>query len=155
MSFAPASPITGATVPGFTTPTYTVVSDQAMGFNGKQFAVTALGGTQVGVTANSVSSPFTLSFYRPVQLKVLPPANPITGIRKNVPMNSYKLITRKGVTPASNASEVTMRITTVIDVPAGADTFDPAEIKAALSLHAGALSNQSSGIADTVITGVL
>lgn len=155
MAFAPASPVTGATMTGFTSPTYTLVSDTAPSSNGKQYAISALGGTQVGATAHSVSSPFTCSFYRPAQLKVLPPANPVTGIRKNIPMNTYKCITRKGVLPSSTSSPIPARITSVIEIPAGADTYSEAEIKAMLSMHIGVLTAQSSGIAETVRTGVL
>ncbi len=96
MSFAPASPITGAVVTGLTSPTYTHVVDVAPSINGKQYAVTALGGTQTSVDVNSVSKPFTISFFRPNTLRVLPQANPVTGVIKNIPVNTYKLVTRKG-----------------------------------------------------------
>lgn len=155
MSFNPASPVTGASVPGFTAPTYTLTSDVAPNINGKQYAVSALGGTQTGVESNTVSKPFTLTFFRPAVLKALPSINPITGVVKNVPVNSYKIITRKGAVPAVNQQIQVARVTTTIDVPTGTDTFEPEEIKAMLSAHFGALWAQSSGIADTVITGVM
>lgn len=155
MSFTPSSPITGAAVAGLTSPTYTIVTDVAPSSNGKQFAITALGGTQTGVDTNTVSKPFTLSFFRPSSLRGLPAANPVTGIVKSVPSNVYKMITRKGVMPAAGQAALTARITTMIEVPAGSDTYEPEDIRAMLSLHAGALSSQASGIADTVITGVL
>ncbi len=155
MSFAPASPVTGATVPGFTSPTYTIVADVAPSINGKQYAVTALGGTQTGVDVNTVSKPFTTTFFRPASLKPLPQANPLTGVIKNIPVNTYKLITRKGALPASNQVPSIARITTMIEVPSGTDTYEPEELKAMLSLHGGVLSAQSSGIADTILTGVL
>lgn len=155
MAFNPVSPVAGGTVPGFTTPTYTLASDVAPDVNAKQYAVTALGGTQAGVTANTVSKPFTVTMFRPKVLRALPAANPVTGVVKAIPMNSYKVITRKGALPAANQMAQVARITTVIEIPGGADTFDAAEIKAMLSLHFGVLSAQSSGIADTVVTGVL
>lgn len=155
MPFAPSSPVTGAAVTGLTSPTYTLSLDVAPNINGKQYAISALGGTQTNVDVNSVSKPFTLTFFRPAVLKTLPAVNPVTGVIKNVPMNTYKLITRKGVQPAANQSLMTARITTVIEVPAGSDTYEPEEIRAMLSLHAGALSAQASGISETVLTGVL
>lgn len=155
MPFAPASPVTGSTVTGLTTPTYTLVSDIAPAINGKQYAVTALGGTQTGVDINTVSKPFTLSFFRPLQLRTLPQANPVTGVIKNVPMNTYKLITRKGASPAANQAPITARVTTVIEIPAGADTYEPEDIKAMLSLHFGAGAANADGIAQTVLTGVI
>lgn len=155
MSFAPSSPVTGATVSGLTSPTYTLVTDVAPSINGKQYAVSALGGTQTNVDINTVSKPFTISFFRPAQLKVLPQANPVTGIVKNVPLNTYKLITRKGVQPAANQSLMVARITTIIEIPAGSDTYEPEELRAMISAHFGLGSAQASGIADTVISGVI
>lgn len=155
MSFAPASPITGATVAGLTSPTYTIVTDVAPSINGKQYAVTALGGTQTGVDINTVSKPFSVSFFRPSTLKTLPQANPVTGVIKNVPMNTYKLITRKGASPAANQIPIVARVTTIIEVPAGTDTYEPEELRAMLSNHFGVGWAQASGIADTVITGVI
>lgn len=149
------STITGAAVTGFASPTYTVAVDTPPNINGKQYAVTALGGTQVGVDVNTVSKPFTLTFFRPAQLKTLPGINPVTGLVKNIPTNQYKLVTRKGAVPSVNQQNQVARITTTIEVPAGTDTYEPEEIKAMLSAHIGALNQQSSGFADTVLTGVL
>lgn len=155
MSFAPASPITGAVVTGLTTPTYTHVADVAPNINGKQYAVTALGGTQTGVDVNSVSKPFTISFFRPPVLRTLPQANPVTGIVKNVPVNTYKLITRKGASPALNQSIMVARITTTIECPAGTDTYEPEEIRALISAHFGVGWAQADGISQTVLSGVI
>lgn len=147
--------VTGATVPGFTTPTYTPTSDTSPAPNGKQWAITSVGGTQVGVDLNTVSKPFTISFFRPAVLKGLPSANPVTGVIKQVPQNVYKMITRKGALPAANQASQTVLITTTFSVPAGVDTYEPEDLKAAISAHIGALNQQSSGIADTCIQGVL
>jgi len=155
MSFAPASPITGAAVTGLTTPTYTILTDVAPNINGKQFAISALGGTQTGVDVNSVSKPFSISFFRPAQLRTLPQANPVTGVIKNVPVNTYKLITRKGAQPAANQSLLVAKITTIIEVPAGTDTYEPEELRAMISAHFGVGWAQASGISDTVLSGVL
>jgi hypothetical protein len=155
VSFAPASPVTGAAVAGLTSPTYTLTTDVAPNINGKQYAISALGGTQTGVDVNTVSKPFSLSFFRPPALRTLPQANPVTGVIKNVPMNTYKMITRKGALPAANQVPMTARITTTIEVPAGSDTYEPEELRAMLSCHFGAGWAQASGIADTVISGVI
>lgn len=153
--FNPSSPITGAAVSGLTSPTYTLTADIAPSPNGKQYAITALGGTQAGVDTHTISKPFTLSFFRPVQLRTLPSANPVTGVIKSIPTNTYKLITRKGGVPAVNQVPHVMRITTSIEVFAGIDTYEPEDIKAMLSLHFGAGFNQASGIADTVLSGII
>jgi len=155
MSITVSSPITGLPQTGLTSPTYTVVTDVAPTTNAKQVAVTALGGTQTGVTISTVSSPFTLNFVRPVSLRALPAPNPVTGVYANIPNNSYQLITRKGVTPAANQIPKIMVIRTTIDVPAGSDTYDAVNVRAALSAHFGYLSQLSAGIGDTSVSGVM
>lgn len=155
MSFSPSSPVTGAAVAGLTSPTYTLTTDVAPNINGKQFAITGLGGTQTGVDTNTVGKPFSISFFRPPQLRVLPQANPLTGVIKNVPVNTYKLITRKGVLPAANQNPMVARITTIIEVPAGSDTTEPEDLRAMLSAHFGVGWAQASGIADTVVSGII
>lgn len=155
MAFTLTSPITGAAQTGLTTPTYTHIADNAPDNNGKQVAVTALGGTQTGVTTHSVASPFTITFVRPKVFKYLGKPNPTTGLVKDVPRNVFKLITRKGVTPLVNQPYANMQITTIFEVPAGSDTYDSANVRAALSAHIGALSQQPAGAGDSCINGVI
>lgn len=147
--------ITGAAQTGFTTPAYTTTVDTAPDVNAKQVAVTAIGGTQVGVTAHSVSAPFTLSAWKPKVSAALGKLDLNTGIYQSVPKNTYKVITRKGVTPSVNQPTATLLIRTEIEVPAGSDTYDAANIRAALSAHIGLLSATSAGVGDTAINGVL
>jgi hypothetical protein len=131
------------------------LADVAPNINGKQYAVSALGGTQTSVDVNTVSKPFSITFFRPAVLRVLPQANPVTGVIKNVPMNTYKLITRKGASPAANQNPIVARITTTIEVPAGSDTYEPEELRAMLSAHFGVGWASASGISETVLTGVI
>nr|QDH89357.1 MAG: hypothetical protein H3BulkLitter172403_000003 [Leviviridae sp.] len=155
MSFVPTTPITGAAQTGLTTPTYTITADVAPAQNAKQFAVTALGGTQTGVIPHSVSSPFTLAMFRPQNPQILQPVDPVTGVLRRVPVNTYKVITRKGVVPLAGQASRNMVITTVIDVPAGSDTADSVSIRAALSAHFGLIAQVSAGIGDTSVNGIL
>jgi hypothetical protein len=155
MTVSLTSPVTGLAQTGLTSPTYTHVADTAPDVNAKQVAVTALGGTQTGVTVHSLSAPFQTAFWKPKVPKVLGKPNPTTGLINNVPNNTHKVVTRKGVTPAANQPYRNCVITTVIDVPAGSDTYDAANIRAALSMHLGSLSQVSSGLGDTVVSGVL
>lgn len=155
MSWSPSSPLTGAAQTGLTTPTYTLTADVAPDSNAEQHAVTALGGTQTGVDAHSVSKPFTLTIMRPKSFKGLGPANQVTGYVAQVPRNKVTVITRKGVVITSAGQIATSIVRTIIEVPAGADVVDAASIRAMLSCHIGALSDQSSGLGDTQINGVL
>jgi len=151
----PTSPVTGAAQTGFTGPTYSFVADTAPDSNGKQVAVTALGGTQVGVTTHSGSAPFTGTLTRPKVIKSLGRANPQTGLVGSVPRNTYKLITRKAVLPLLGQPLTTMLVTTTIEVPAGADVADAPNIKAALSFHIGLLTDQSNEVGDSAVSGIM
>lgn len=154
MSFAPSSPVTGAPQTGLTSPTYTLTADTAPESNGKQYAITALGGTQTGVTTHAVSDPFTITFVKPKVLKALPLAD-TNGVVRSIPRNTYFFLTRKGVLPLTGQARAVMAIKTEISVPAGADTADSANIRAALSAHFGVVWASSSGIGDTAINAVL
>lgn len=156
MTIAVSSPVTGGAQTGFTSPTYTVVADTAPPGNpGKQYVVTALGGTQTGVTAHSVASPFTINITRPATLRVLGSPNPVTGVVTVIPTNSYKAICRKGVLPLAGQPYKVFNLTLTCDVPAGSDTADPANLRAGLSLLVGVLNQQSAGLGDMFINGVL
>lgn len=155
MTISVTSPITGTAQTGFTSPTYSLTGDTPPTPNSKQQAVTALGGTQAGVTTHSIASPFTISSFRPAVYKHLPAVNPVTGALRAVPKNATKVITRKGVIPLAGQAPQVMLITTSIETPAGADLADPANVRAALSAHIGALVQQSSGIGDTAVTGLI
>lgn len=147
--------ITGAAQTGFTTPTYTTTADSAPDVNAKQVTISAIGGTQAGVVVHSVSSPFTISYWRPKVLALLGKANPTTGLIDKVPNNTYKCITRKGVVPASGQPAKAMVIRTEIDVPAGTDSYDIANVRAAISAHMGLVWAQAAGIGDTANTGTI
>jgi len=155
MTFALSTPVTGAAQTNFTSPTYTLTVDTPPNVNSKQWVVTALGGTQTGVNTHSVASPFSVAMFRPQNPQVLGALNPVTGVLTRVPMNTYKVVVRKGVTPLSGQAYKPMIVTMMIEVPAGADSADPANVRAALSLAIGALSQQSAGIGDTAVQGVL
>lgn len=155
MAFAPTSPITGSTQTGLTTPSYTIAVDSNPDNNGKQYYVSGLGGTQTGVNSHSVASPFTLSMFRPKVLKGLSPVNPVTGVLRAVPMNTYKVITRKGVIPLAGQAVKTAVLKTELDIPAGSDFADPLSIRAAISAHIGLLTQISNEIGNTVVTGTI
>jgi hypothetical protein len=93
--------------------------------------------------------------FRPAAFKQLGAPNPVTGVVANVPRNVFKVLTRKGVIPLDGQSPVVMTVTTEISIPAGADDADPESVRAALSAHIGALWDDSAGIGDSCINGVL
>jgi hypothetical protein len=153
--FSPSSPVTGGAQTGLTSPTYTLTADTAPAPNAKQWAVTALGGTQTGVDVHAVSKPFTLTVFKPAQLRQLGVPNPVTGIIPNIPRNTYSVIVRKGAAPVTGYAPQVAILKAAFEVPAGTDFTEPEEIRAGLSLLIGALSAQSAGLGDTLVTGVL
>jgi hypothetical protein len=154
MSFAPTSPITGADITGLTSPTYTHTADTPPAATAKQFAVTAVGGTQDGVSVHSISSPFTMTMFRPANFKVLGKPN-AAGVIRSFPNNRFEVLTRKGVGVLANQPIQLATVRTVISIPAGSDVYDAVSIKAMLSSHIGLLTQIPQGTSDTVLTGTL
>lgn len=153
--FSPTSPVTGASQTGLTSPTYTLTNDVAPDINGKQFAVTALGGTQTNVTPHSMASPFTVTFTRVKNVRTVPTPNPSTGVIGNSPMNISKFNVRKGVVPLAGQAAQTAYVRMEIGIPAGSDTADAANLRAMLSCAIGVLNQQSAGIGESVITNLI
>jgi hypothetical protein len=122
---------------------------------GKQWAVSALGGTQAGVNIHAATNPFTFTFDKPKQFRSLGKANPVTNVIAEVPRNVFKARTRKGQTPLAGQPYQVCQSLSQFEVAAGADVADAPNVKAMVSFHIGCLSQLSSGIADTLLTGVV
>lgn len=156
MSFSPTSPVTGGAQTGLTSPTYTIALDSnPPDVNIKQYVVTALGGTQTGVTSHSASAPFTVSAVKPKAFRSLGVPNPTTGVIPSIPNNVYRIRTQKGTVPALNQQVRPFTINTEFPVPAGSDANDAANIRAALSLHIGVLTQISASWGDSLVSGIL
>lgn len=155
MSIVFTSPITGGAQTGFTSPTYTVTADSsAPNTRTKQVAVTALGGTQTGVRTSTVSDPFTANYTPPQALKVLPAINSQTGRYPQIPFNKHVFSFRKGVNFAANQSPLIAWAELSISIPAGADSYDAANVRALASMIEGTLSQFAAGLGDTLVTGI-
>lgn len=155
MTVALSSPVTGGAQTGLTSPTYTLTADTPPDVNAKQYAITALGGTQTGVTSHTAAAPFTVTFFRPKVLRSYSIPNVSTGVIKDVPNNMYTMLVRKGVVPLANQAYRVAWIKVDHAIPAGSDTADAANIRAMASLAYGALAQVSAGFGDTLINGVL
>lgn len=155
MTVSVTSPVTGSAQTGLTSPTYTVVADTPPNAFSKQWAVTALGGTQANVDVHGASKPFTLTFSRPQQVRSAPVVNPVTGVMANSPRNTYSVLVRKGVAPGVSQNPQVMVLRCDFGVVAGSDLVEPEDIRAALSLLIGALSQQSAGLGDTLVNNLL
>jgi len=154
MAYAPSTPITGAANSLLTSPTYTIVADTAPNAVSKQYNVSALGGTQTGVTVHSVSSPFTLTAFRPQTFKVLGQPN-TSGVIKSFPKNEYVLLVRKGVGVLASQPVQVASVRISISIPAGSDTYDKANLAAMYSAAVGLLAQIPQGLFDLGVTGTL
>lgn len=155
MTIALTSPVTGSAQTGFTAPTYTVVADTPPNAYSKQYAVTAVGGAGNTPSLHTGSSPFSITFSRPAQLRAAPIPNPVTGVMGASPRNTFTCLVRKGMAPGASQNDQTAVLRCDLQVVAGADVQDPVEIRAALSLLIGALTQQSAGVGDTLINAIL
>lgn len=154
MSISLSSPITGAAITGLTSPTFTVVQDVAppLGVS-KSWYVSALGGTQTGVSTHTIASPFTISWKHPATLAAPGVVGTDGAYRAPTRRNVYELITRKGAEPIVGQANRLNLIRTRFEIEAGVETADPEQLYAALSAHIGALTQIQNGIRDTLLTG--
>lgn len=157
MSVSLTTPVTGGAQTGFTAPTYTIVADVAPTINGKQWAVTALGGTQAGVRTHAPSDPFTITFERPSVLRTLSNLiSGLTGLYGKVPNNVYTGIrVRKGMNIAANNVPRVGMIDMKMSIPAGADAYDAPNVRALIAAAIGSLNQVSAGLGDTAVSGVI
>jgi hypothetical protein len=81
--------------------------------------------------------------------------DPLTGVLRNVPFNVYTILVRKGVTPLANQAAQLVTAKVQLSIPAGADSADAPNVRAALSLLIGSLNSISASIGDTCVTGVI
>jgi hypothetical protein len=108
------------------------------------------------IRGSSTSDQFTFAFFRPKVVQTLIGlAVTVAGLYGKVGENVYRALTRKGVNIAANNLPRLMTVETIIRIPAGADSYDPINVRAALSMHIGALTQASSGIGDTCVSNVL
>lgn len=155
------SPVVGAAVTGFTSPTYTITEDVSPAINARRFLVTGLGGTQANVETHSLSSPFFIDVTRPLQYKPLPRPNALTGQFPAIPMNEFRVKAVKGMTINGSITGATVESLGFAELrwrlPAGAElsTNDPEEIKALVSAFIGFLYQNPDAIVTLLTTGNL
>jgi hypothetical protein len=149
MSFTFDTSITGSAQTGFTSPTYTVTVEK--GIKEQIIHVTALGGTQTDVRANSISDPFRLQVSLPAQYRAALPS--VNGVSPQQPKNVIRVRVIKGGRPATDAASQIIDFDAKLAIPAGVDAADPAQVRAALSLFIGALTEVSAGFGDTLLQG--
>lgn len=150
--------VTGSAQTGLTSPAFTILADQPPNAStGKQWNISAYTGTGNLPRVHAISDPFTILFERPGVLKALTLAllNAVTGIYGKVPDNVYRVFTRKGVNIAANNLPRVAFVDCRISVPAGAEAYNPVDVRGMLSLFIGAITQVSAGLGDTTVSGTL
>jgi hypothetical protein len=156
MSVSLTTPVVGATVTGFTSPTFTLTEDSAQKAYAKQWAVTALGGTQPSeVDVHSISNPFTVTVERPANFRGVGQPNPVTGSLGVQPRNVFKVRIRKGMLPLSGQSDQISNCEIRIPIVAGADSADPENIRALFSVLGGVMYGNADSLAQATIDGII
>lgn len=150
--WSPDSSITGATEAAFTTPTYTLSADLQPLLNSRQYLVTAIGGTQTDVRANSAGDPFSVTLRRQ-PYKALPTKNPVTGQYGNVPLNKVDWLYRKGLKIDSAGTIRVGNVRISVELPAGSETNDPKNVRALMCFAHGLVAEEAQDIADSLIAG--
>jgi hypothetical protein len=153
MSTTIPSTITGVNIASLSSMVLNVATAAAPETNAKRGIVTSLAsGTAANVRFHSVSDPFDLTVWAPKQPRALPNANP-NGVRPAIPMNSYAIVMRKGLRAASDVASIASPLEVKFSVPAGAESYDAANLAALLSAAAGLLNVLADDLYDNALTG--
>lgn len=153
MSFTMSGAVTGATVTGLTSPTYTLTADTTTD-DARQSVVSALGGTQTGVISHSVSAPFTVTVTKPKSLRTLGKAN-LNGLISNVGRNTYGILIRKGAVPLAGQPYQIALIRCNAEIPAGSELNDKPNLAALASFFGGFANSNADGWYNTWLTALL
>lgn len=155
MAISLSSPVTGATVTGLTSPTYSVAVDQPPNSYSKQWYVSAIGGTQTGVDLSSTANkPWTFTFSRPASIKTLNAVD-VSGVVRSVGYNVYEMLMRRGFLPLAGQAVRVSNWKAQFPILVGSDAADAANIRAGVSSFIGVLNQQANGLSDSFISGSL
>lgn len=155
MAFNPTSPVTGAAITGLTSPTYTLSAMQAPFPHAKQYYVSALGGTQTGVSAHMADNPFTATAFVPANYRSIGNPNPVTGLISLFPKNVTRHVIRKGLLPLAGQRIQVGSIDISQTIPAGSESADPLGLAAMYSLAAGLMTQLANEYYATARTNTL
>lgn len=154
MSISLTSPVAGTNQTGFTSPSFVIIPDVAPDVNGKQWVIESSTGTQTA-SNNEVGNPFSFVFWRPKVFKALPSGVSITGFSRSIPKNEWVCKTTKAVKVNSLGGTSLAEVVTYIRIPVGAIAASADDLKAMLSMHGGAISQDTTQWFDTIQSGTL
>lgn len=144
--------VTGGVATNYlTSPVLTTVKDKPLDTNQNQVACTALAsGTATNGRYHTPSDPFTATSSRPKSVKTL------QSVGDDLDQyNEYSILVRKGVKCRSTGEIRVQTVRIIYRIPVGAETYDAVNVALGASLAHGIIAEESSGIVDTIISGLL
>lgn len=153
----PSSPITGSAITGLTSPTYTIIEDNPPDTNSKAWVVTALGGTQAGVSVHKNEMPFKVIAKRAARIKTPGARSATTGMYLQGGKNEYsfKFIKGSNVLAAFGGAQYDNILGEVkLSIPAAIGN-DSAQLDALFSFMGGFINATLQGLRDTTGNSVL
>jgi hypothetical protein len=102
----------------------------------------------------SPQSSFTWLYWRLKVAKLLP-AIGLNAQYFNVLLNKHVMITRKGVTIAANQPPCVAQARIELEIPAGAESYDAANVRVLILVIVGVFNQLSAGIGDTTTSNIL
>lgn len=146
-------PTAAVTSSMLTTATYSFTPDMANDARSKVFVVTALGGTQTGVTTHRVDKPKRFIIKRPLQYLQPSAYNQTSGKFGKVPNNVTRAIMQGAADVAANQS-APLNITADFSIPAGSASYDRANVEACVMAFIAALWDQKEEICQAIYDGI-
>lgn len=140
------SSVTGASAPSLTTPGFTLASMPSIVDGSAAYAVTALTGTQTGVSPHTLSQPYTVTFYTNLNVRV--------AGNGDIPLNKTRVMARKGVKVDALGTLRQASVEVIVKAPAGSETFDGNSLESLISMTIGSLSQASPTICNSVTKGL-
>jgi hypothetical protein len=145
MSIILTGPTTAATSSQLTAATYTFGDDLALDGRSRVAVVTALGGTQVGVTVHTVDAPKQIVFKKPAQFLQPSGFNVTSGRYSKVPKNVHRVIGKFSAQVAAGQTEI-IPMELSIGIPAGAMAFDRKNVEASIIAFVKGIDNQLTNL---------
>jgi len=146
----PTAAVTTATL---TAATYTYSADMANDNRSKVYVVTSLGGTQTGVSAHTVDAPKMFIIKKPAVFQQPSAYNTVSGRYGKVPKNVTRVLFKGSAKVAANQWEL-LPISLDIGVPAGATSYDRANVDASVCAFIAALWDQKEELCVALYDGL-
>jgi len=152
MTINVTGPTAAVTTGVLTSATYTFSADMANDTRSKVFVVSAAGGTQTGVTLHTVDAPKQFIVKRPAVFQQPSAFNTVSGRWGKVPKNVTRVIGRGSANVATGQTEI-IPMSLDIGVPAGAPSFDRANVEASVLMFIAALYDQKEELIQALYDG--